>query len=418
MQLKPTWCALFLVVLHSPAGAQAPPSLGTAAGAAGTAVTTARRADATLWNPALVGINDGPQQTTSLLSVDAAALPGGRIFDAASRLGLWTGRVEDRRFGFLARPIFWGSGDAVANLQVRWAAVQSQDLAISLDTRLVASATIPEGIAGELGVNGVPEERWQAGQTSRSLTSVLSVARGAYLGEMPVLGHVWVGAVVKGWWVHSFATGAFRADLPTVNVYRETALGKAGGFGVDAGGAGRAAGGIWYGIAVANLFEASFRPATSPRTRAVAVADAGGELEITESWSAPIADDDPDPDAVARARALWEETRFPAVLRAGVAWEGRWGTVSAAVAERLRDGGLEAPAAEPARSLGWQDPAGRFRVGYAWGTARPVVSAAVSAGPCNRRWTVGVRRAEDGEYGVSLDLSLSGWQCNLHEHAR
>ncbi len=40
--------------------AQRPLNVGTATGLGGTAATEARRADAVLWNPALVGIYDGP----------------------------------------------------------------------------------------------------------------------------------------------------------------------------------------------------------------------------------------------------------------------------------------------------------------------------------------------------------------------
>lgn len=411
--------ALLLAAVAAPAASQAPPSLGSAAGLAGTAVTGARRADAVLWNPALVGIYDGPQRSTSLLSIHAAALPRGRAFDAAARLGLLTGSVEDDRLGFLAGPILWGSANAVADVQVRWAAVQSRDLAVSLDTRFSTSAALPEGLADALGAEGVPQEEWEGGTAARSLASVLTVARGAYIGEVPVFGRLWVGAAAKGWWVHDFATGAFQADLPAADLYRETRLGKVGGVGVDAGLAGRTRGGIWYGIAVANAFESSFRPASGPRTRSVSVVQSdGGELEFSETTSAPIGDDDPDPDAVARANALWDATRYPSVVRAGIAWEGRWGTVGAAVSERLSDGGLDPADGEPRRSLGWHDPAKRFRVGYGWGTGRSVLSAAVSTGGCNRRWTAGVRRSSAGEYGVTLDLSLSNWSCNLHAQGR
>ena len=400
------------------ASAQAPSSLGTAAGVAGTGVTEARRADAALWNPALVGIYDGPQRTTSLFAVDAATLPRGRALDAAARLGLLSGRVEEDRLGFLSGPIVWGSGDPEADLQVRWAAVQSRDLAISLDTRFAASASLPEGLADRLGLDGVAEETWQGGSTSRSLSSVLTVARGTFLGELPVFGRVWAGGAVKGWWVHEFATGAFQADLPAVDVYRETVLGKVGGAGLDVGVAGRTTGRVWYGVAVSNVYSTSFRPGSGARTRQVQAVDVDGTVEFRQTWSAAIRDDDPDPDAVARADALWDATRYPAVLRAGLAWENRWGTVAAALSERLSDGGLDPQGSEPAKSVAWHDATSRFRLAYGWGAETSVVSAAVSAGRCNRRWTAGLQRRSDGVYGIALDLSLSDWSCNLHGQGR
>lgn len=410
---------LFGILCVAPrAGAQAPSSLGTAAGLAGTAVTEARRADAVLWNPALVGIYDGPQRSTSLLAIAAAAVPGGRAFDAAARLGLLSGRAEERRLGFLSGPVFWGGGDPDSDVQVRWVALQSRALAITLDTRFSASASLPEGLADRLGVDGVAEEAWRRGVTSRSLSSVLTVGRGAYLGELPVFGRLWAGGAVKGWWVHEFATGTFRADLPDVDVYRETALGKAGGAGFDAGVAGRTAGGVWYGVAVSNVYSTSFRPGRGARTREVQAVDVDGEVEFRQTWSAPIRDDDPDPGAVARADSLWDATRFPAVLRAGLAWESRLGTLAAAVSERMSDGGLDPLDSEPARSFAWRDSASRFRLGYGWGGETSVVSAAVSAGRCNRRWTAGVQRRSDGAWGIALDLSLSDWSCNLHGQGR
>ena len=412
--MHPSVLVVLLALAFPPRlAAQLPSSLGTAAGLSGTAVTEARRADAVLWNPALVGVNDGPQRSTSLLALDAAVLPGGDGLEAAARLGLLSGRVEEDRFGFLAGPLFWhGSPEAAA--QVRWAAVQSRGLAVSLDTRIAARAEVPSELAGELGVRGVAPEVWEAGTASRSLSSVLSVARGAYLGELPVFGRAWAGAGVKGWWVHEFATGRFQADLPAAELYRETVLGNVGGVGVDAGVAGLARGRLWYGLSVSNLYASSFRPGRAPRTRTVeAVSTAGERVELRQVLGPEIRDDDPDADAVARAGALWDDTRFPSVLRAGVAWEGWWGTAAGAVSETLRDGGLDPSRVEPRRSLAWHDASRRFRVSYGWGDDRSVVAAAVSAGRCDRRWTAGARRTSGAGYGFQLDLSLSDWSCNL-----
>lgn len=418
--MRPSALVVTLALAWSPPlAAQLPTSLGTAAGLSGTAVTEARRADAVLWNPALVGVNDGPERTTSLLGLDAAILPGGDGLEAAARMGLLSGRVEEERFGFLAGPMFWRSGSPEAAAQVRWAAAQSRGLAVSLDTRFAARAEVPSGLAGELGVRGVAAEVGEAGTASRSLSSVLSVARGAYLGELPVFGRVWAGTGVKGWWVHEFATGDFQADLPAAQVYRETVLGNVGGVGVDAGVAGLARGRVWYGLSVSNLYATSVRPGRAPRTRTVeAVSAADGGVELRQTLGPEIRDDDPDADAVARAGALWNETRFPSVLRAGLALEGRWGTVAGALAETLRDGGLDPPGVEPRRSLSWHDASRRFRVSYGWGDGRSVVTAAVSAGRCDRRWTAGVRRTSGAGYGLHLDLSLSDWSCNLARQVR
>lgn len=410
---------LILVASASPLAAQVPSFLGTAAGLSGTAVTAARRADAALWNPALVGVHDGPERSTSLLGLDAPVLPGRDGFDAAARLGLLSGRVEEDRLGFVGSSMFWGSGTPETAVRVQWAAIQSRGLAVTLDTRFAASADVPEALAGELGVRGVAREVWEVAPSARSLSSVLTVARGAYLGELPVLGRVWAGAGVKGWWVHELATGSFQADLPAAQVYRETVLGNAGGLGVDAGVAGLARGRLWYGLSVSNLYATSFRPGRAPRTRTVeAVTDADGRVVLQQTLGPEIRGDDPDADAVDRAGALWDDTRFPSVFRAGLAWEGRWGTIALAASERLGDGALDPARVEPRRSLAWHDAARRFRLSYGWGDDRTAVAAAVSAGRCDRRWTAGVRRTSDAGFGLMLDLSLSDWSCNLHGQGR
>lgn len=401
-----------------PLAAQLPSSLGTAAGLSGTAVTESRGADAVLWNAALVGVYDGPERTTSLFGLDAAVLAGGRGVEAAARLGLLSGRVEEERLGLLAGPMFWESRSPEAAAQVRWAAVQSRDLAVSLDTRFNVHADVPRELARELGVHGVEPEVWETCTVSRSLTSVLAVARGAYLGELPVFGRAWAGLGVKGWYVHEFATGSFQADLPAAEVYRETMLRNVGGLGVDAGVAGLARGRLRYGISLSNLYASNFRPGRGPRTRTVtAIPAAEGGVELTQTLGPEIRDDDPDPETIARASALWDETRFPAMLRAGVAWEGRWGTLAAAVSERVGGGGLDRWRVEPRRSLAWHDADRRFRVSYGWGGDRAVV-AALSWGRCDRRWTAGLRRTLDAGYGFGIDLLLSDWSCNLHAQGR
>jgi hypothetical protein len=404
----------------SPLIAQRPPSLGTAAGYEGGGVTQARRADAVLWNPGLVGIYDGPVRTTSVLAFDAASLPGSRGFDAAARLGLLSGRADDRRVERLGGPLFWRGRSPEVAVQLRWVAVQSRDLALTLDTRSSVHASLPEGLAREIGTEGVAPNVWQAGGASRSLTSVLTLARGTYLGRFPTVGRLWAGAALKGWWVHEFATGAFLSDLPEVPAFRETVLGDAGGAGLDVGFAGvMASDRLWYGASVSNVYTATIQPRRAPRTRTVEVIiGPEGEVDYRETRGSVIREDDPDADAVARATQLWDDTRYPSVLRFGAAWDAAWGTVAVAGTELLSGGRLDAVGVEPGRTVAWSDPARRIRLAYGWGRSRPTFAAAVSAGRCDRRWTAGVRHSVETGVGVTLDLSLSDWSCNLQEHGR
>ncbi|HEU0301440.1 MAG TPA: hypothetical protein VFR37_18420 [Longimicrobium sp.] len=419
--MRPFLLAFTIAALSAaPLVSQRPPSLGTAGGYGGAAVTQARRADAALWNPALVGVYDGPVRTTSLLGFDAPAVPGSSAFEAAARLGLLSGRAEDARVERLGGPLFWRGRSPNTAVQLRWVAVQSRDLAMTFDTRASVAVGVPEGLARELGVTGVAPEVWERGGASRSLTSVLTLARGTYLGRFPTVGRLWAGAAVKGWWVHEHATGAFLSDVPDVPVFRETVLGNAGGVGLDAGVAGVLAGDrVWYGVAVSNAYATTFQPHRAPRTRTVdVIVGPAGEVEFQEAKGPEIREDDPDAEAVARARTLWDETRFPTMVRAGVAWDAAWGLVALAASEQLSRGELDAAGLEPARTLAWSDRGGRFRVSYGWGRSRPAVAAAVSGGRCDRKWTAGLRHSPGTGVGLALDLSLSDWSCNLQGQGR
>ena len=76
MNLRPLAAAAAVCCIHcTGAAAQQPLSIGTAAGLGDAAVTEARRTDALLWNPALLGVYDGPLASYTVLAVDADALP-------------------------------------------------------------------------------------------------------------------------------------------------------------------------------------------------------------------------------------------------------------------------------------------------------------------------------------------------------
>jgi hypothetical protein len=411
--------AIFLAVAARPVHSQAPGGFGTSSGLLGAAVTESRRFDAVGANPALLGVyEEGPVRTTSVLSLDAAVLPGHNAFDAAARLGQLSGRVDDRRFRFVRAPMLWqGSSSFVSAAQVRWAAIQSREFAITLDTRFSSGGVVPDSLAALLGLER-SGEAWEGAISSRVMSSVLTVGQGKYVGEVPVFGRLWAGVAAKGWWVHEFARGGFIADAPTVRVYGETAVRGAAGAGVDGGLAGLASGRVWYGISVSNLVQASFDPRSAARQRFVDVTAAGGELEVTQEVGPGIRADDPDTAAVRAAEELWNRLRYPSMLRVGVSVRSTWGTWAVATNETLKRGGLDAAAAEPRRSVAWHDGPRRFAVAYGWGGGHAVATAAVSGGRCDRRWTAGVRRTAGLGYGLSFDLSLSDWSCNLHAGSR
>lgn len=409
---RPLLCVLVAVVASTvPVQGQVGPALGTAAGLGGAAVTEARRLDAPLWNPALAGINDGgPAQTASILGVDGRVLPGAGAVGAAARLGFLTGQIDDTRAGDLARFVAWGGDTRDASAQVRWIGAQARDIVLTVDSRYSVRSELPPELARALGAEGNGQGSVD-GETERSLTSVLSLARGAYLGEYPSLGRVWAGVTGKGWWVHDYARGRFQSDLPGTQVYRETVLGNAGGGGVDIGLAGLVGGRVRYGVSIANVYQKSFAPERSPHTRTVFAAGSGDDLQLRAEVGGEIRLDDPDAEAVARAREIWSRTQFPVVVRAGGAADTRWGTLAGAIRETIREGGLDPEGAEAPRTVSWRDTSSRMRLSYGWGDDRSVLGAALSFGSCARRWTVGARRTGDAELGATLDLALSDWTC-------
>lgn len=419
MILRCVGLALFVASVAGPLASQAASGFGTSSGQLGAAVTESRRFDAVAANPALLGIyEEGPVRSTSVLSLDAVVLPGRDAFDAAARLGQLSGRVDDRRYRFVRGPMLWRGTSSVASAaNVRWAAIQSREIAITLETRVASGGVVPDSLASLLGLER-SGEAWQSAVSSRVISSVLTVGEGKYLGEVPVFGRLWAGVAAKGWWVHEFARGRFIADAPAVRVYGETLLRGAAGAGLDAGLAGLAGGRVWYGLSVSNLVQGSFDPRSAARQRFVDVSSAGGKVEVTQEMGPGIRADDPDTAAVRAAEELWDGLRYPSVLRIGMAVRSTWGTWGLAANETLKHGNLDGAIKEPRRTVAWHDSARRLAVAYGWGGGRSVATAAFSGGRCDRRWTAGVRRSAGLGYGVSFDLSLSDWSCNLHAGSR
>lgn len=405
------------LVVVPPLSSQVGPSLGTAAGLGGSAVTESRRIDAALWNPALVGIYEGgATRTSSVLALDARTLPGGDAIEASARLGLLSGRVEDRRAGDYAAALAWGGGTRDAAVQVRWLGAQSRGMVVTLDSRYSMRAALPPELAASLGIGDAAHGG--GGEAERALSTVLAASRGVFLGEFPSIGRIWAGATAKGWWLHEYGFGRFHGDLPTTSLFRETVLGDVGGIGADVGLAGLVAGRLRYGVSVANVYQATYTPGRNPRTRSVDVMIENERVRFQEQVSSEISLDDPDVEAVDRAREVWERTRFPVVARAGIAVESAWGTVAGAMRHEIKQGGLDPRGAEAERTLAWRDTGDRVRVSYGWGRNRDVLAAAVSFGGCARRWTMGARRTSDAEIGITVDVALSDWACNLRNGSR
>jgi hypothetical protein len=411
MKLVRTLCVP-ATLLASLASAQRPVQTGTAAALGGTGVTEARRADALLLNPALLGIWDGgPTASHSFLSLDLARLPSQGTFDGAVRLGLMG--IGRRSLQYSA-PLAEGTTYPGALGGVTWGAFQNRDFALSLSTHAAAYADIPPAIRAALG-SGEAESP-ATGESGRSVATLLAIGRAFELGRLPGIGPVWVGATGKGWYLHTHARGAFTADAPGMEVYRETVFRDVPGYGLDVGIA-ASPGPLRLAGSISNAFAGTVRPASGPRERTVSVEETpGGRALVTEQVGPEIGFDDLDTAPYAAARRAWDDTFFPAVLRAGAAWDVELGTMALAFTQVLREGALE-PEGSTDRFTASVRGAERLplRASYGWGDGARTYALGVDVGSCARRWTLGVSRRDGPEgssAGVSASLRLMDSTCS------
>ncbi len=396
MKLLRTLC-IPLVLPATLASAQRPVETGTALG--GTGVTDAWRADALLFNPALLGVWDGgPAASHSFLALEMARLPSEGTFGGAVRLGLMGG--GRRSIQYSAPLADWTTYPGALG-GVTWGAFQNRDFALALSTHAASYADIPPAIRGALGAGTA--ESPATGESGRSLATVLAVGRAFALGHLPGGGPVWAGATGKAWYLHTHARGIFVADAPGGEVYRETVFRGVPGYGVDVG-ISASPGPLRLAASVSNALAATVRPGSGPRERSVSVEEnAAGRAIVTERLGPEIGFDSLD----TAARRAWDEAFFPTVLRAGAAWETEAGRVALAFSEVLRQGGLERAGSTDRFAASVRGP-GRFplRASYGWGGGARSYTFGMDAGSCARRWTVGMSYRE-GTEGSSVGLSAS-----------
>lgn len=389
------------MVAAGPLAAQQPVAVGTAAAVGNAAVTESRRADAVLWNPALVGIYDGPISSYSLLSLDLATLPSGGWIASASALG-----VEGVGLARLPRRVAPTGASGFGQGTIRWLATQHREYAVSLSTGEIAGADVPEEIGAALG-GSLASVPLATDSAMRGTYTVLAGSRGAHLGRMPVLGTVWIGATVKGWLVHSYARGGFSADVPGEDVYREAVIENVPGYGVDLGVLFQPAARVRVGLSASNIAAGAFRPKSGPRVRDVGVVAADGGYEVVEAMSPHLGSGDEDTEEGRLAARLWGSLAFPAVLRAGGSVETELGSLSAAWRATVRDGGLDPEwLAAPYTVAFSGNSMLPVRASYSWGGKTHSLGLGVQMGSCERRWVAGVVR-QSGEWGSSIGTSVS-----------
>ena len=144
--------AVFGAVLLSFGGSdlsgQVGPATGSAAGYGLGAMTEARGGDAVLWNPALIGVLDGPYGSWSILSPylePSQASVARSLYDNRDALRGGTSRM----LGESTRNTFrnWAGTSDVSSLAgrgaVHWASIHSGDIAVSLSSVLDVDVNLP-----------------------------------------------------------------------------------------------------------------------------------------------------------------------------------------------------------------------------------------------------------------------------------
>lgn len=412
--MKLLLCIPAALLVATAAPAQRPVAAGTTAALGGTGVTEARRADALFFNPALLGIWDGgPAASRSFLSFDLARLPSEGTFDASVRLGLIGGGIGNgSRYLQYSGPLANGSSYPGALGGVTWGAFQNRDFALSVSTHFASYADIPPAIRHALGAGEA--ESLATRESGRSVATVLAAGRALPLGSLPGVGPVWIGATGKGWYLHTYARGAFASDAPGMEVYSETIFRGVSGYGVDVGIA-AAPGPVRLAVSLSNAFAGTVRPGSGPRERTVSIKqDPDGGTTVTEALGSEIGLGDLGTPPFAAANAAWEGAHFPSVLRAGAAWDAEFGTVAVAASEVLRQGGLEPEGSTDRFIASFRGtPRLPLRASYGWGAGARSYAVGFDAGSCVRRWTLGVARHQ-GPEGMSMGLAAS---LRLMDHA-
>lgn len=391
---------LLLLLASCPLAAQRAHSLGSAAALGEAAVTEARRADAGLWNPALVGVYDGPQSSYSLVAPDLRAVPPKDWASPASALGLSGFGLA--RYPHGAAP---SRGPGFGEGSIRWIGTHYRTVAVSISSSEIAAADIPESISRVFG--GSPLRGPAADSAMHASYSVVSVTQAAFVGRMPVIGKVWLGGTAKGWVVHSYGRGEFLAGGPGEAAYREVSVRGVPGYGADLGVLAQPLDRVRLGIAFANVAQGAFRPENGPRVRDVEVVEAPEGPEVVETVGPHVGQGDEGTDEGRMASALWSSASFPVVFRAGASYSAEIGSLAVAWRRTLRAGGLDPDWLAASNTIAFAgSPRLPIRLSYAWGGGTRGVAIGLLGGSCERGWAVAVERRV-GPWGLTTGGSAS-----------
>lgn len=214
-------------VVSSSAAAQAGVGAGqaTAVGAAGA--TEARGGAAVFWNPALLGIYDGPVSSYQLLLTQAEPATIARALALRDLLGRdVSGTVGvSQRIGDAARAFGadrTGQGRAALTSSVQWIGLQNRGLGLAVQSSVFATPAIPTRAARYLAgdaqaLSGAPTAADSAEASRQSRYAAVSTAAVSLANNFGASGkRAWVGATLKASLIHASGRAAvdFLAGTP------------------------------------------------------------------------------------------------------------------------------------------------------------------------------------------------------------
>lgn len=396
----------FIALLLVPVGlvAQRPSSVGSATALGASAVTEARRADAILWNPALLGIWDGPTSSYSLLSLDVRRMPNAVWWSEAEAFGL-LGEGRYLPINSINDLIpFEGTADGFEGT-VTWGAFQAKDFALAISSHGHSHATLTSDSLGR--------------GSKRSVATVVAASKAGFFGPFPLIGAMWLGATAKGVWIHSAGRGGIGRDEFTIAgrpfsceaanpLVCEARFRNVPGYGVDVGVAVEPVPGIKFGASVQNVVAGLIRPEDP--------------VEVVNWQEGSVVDqvrvyDEADEGTFAYrlSESAWEELLPAAVVRGGASWRTSFGTIAGAVERDIRPGlGETVDGSGVGYSMSYQLPGIPLRASRSSAPGVERIEVGAVLGGCTQYGFAGGWENDEfagRSYSVSLSATFAGEYC-------
>lgn len=344
-----------VLVFAANAAAQVPVSAASAEGLGLAGMTEARDGHASLWNPALVAIFDGPGSSwgSSLRgsTTDIFGFPS-TLRDARSIFAATGPTLDDGRQSTLIALATGAAGPVVearSAASLEWFAAHSEDLGLAVTTYVSGDYLLPTTALGfaagdpDLHAFGPTTSDLQAAAAATSQTSMYtvgSVSRGRFVGREPWFGLTWIGATVKMAYVHEVTRarlayadavdllgGSVPEDLTVTGAEtgvaaQEITLRGVRLYSADIGLAANPLPPLFVSASLSNFVQISQVPADAAHRRVTSFAGrtAAGAVHVSTDTTT-IAERSADQSWYLDAEATAQAAHLLPVLRFGASWE-------------------------------------------------------------------------------------------------